>query len=373
MLFAAAALAPAALVAAACGSSSGKSSSTSAPTAAAKPATVATAPATGTQTLSETGSSLLFPLFGTWATGYHKAFPNVTVTTASTGSGAGISGATAGTVDIGASDAYLSPGDMQKTPTLKNIPLAISAQQINYNIPGLSPSTHLKLNGTVLSQMYQGKISTWDNPAIKSLNPGVNLPATKVVPLHRSDSSGDTFIFTSYLSKQDPAWSNSVGFGTSVSFPAVAGAPAEKGNSGMVTGCKSTPGCVAYIGISYLNKTQAANLGEAQLANGSGAYELPTPGSIKSAADSFTSKTPANGAISMINSSASGAYPIINYEYGIVNAKQTSAAKAQTVQAFLHWAITEGNAASYLNAVQFQPLSPTIVNQSNAQIAQVKG
>ncbi len=374
MLFAAAAVGSAAVVAAGCGSSSGSTSSGSTSSAApAKPATVATAPAKGSQTLSETGSSLLFPLFGNWATGYHKAFPNVTITTASTGSGAGISGATAGTVDIGASDAYLSPGDMQKTPTLKNIPLAISAQQVNYNVPGLSPSTHLKLNGTVLANMYQGKVKTWDDPSIKALNPGVNLPATKVVPIHRSDSSGDTFLFTSYLSKQDPAWSSSVGFGTSVSFPSVAGAPAEKGNSGMVTGCKNTPGCLAYIGISYLDKTNAANLGEAQLANGSGAYELPNPGSIKTAADSFTSKTPANGAISMINSTASGAYPIVNYEYGIVNAKQTAAAKAQTIQAFLHWAITDGNAASYLNPVQFQPLPPSVVTQSNAQIAQIKG
>jgi phosphate transport system substrate-binding protein len=373
MLFAAAGLIPAAALAAACGSSSGKSTSTSSPASSPKAAAVSTAPATGTQTLSETGSSLLFPLFGAWATGYHGKYSNVTITTASTGSGAGISGATAGTVDIGASDAYLSPGDMQKTPTLKNIPLAISAQQVNYNVPGLSPSTHLKLNGTVLANMYQGKVKTWDDPSIKALNPGVTLPSTKVVPIHRSDSSGDTFLFTSYLSKQDPAWSSSVGFGTSVSFPSVAGAPAEKGNSGMVTGCKSTPGCLAYIGISYLNKTQAANLGEAQLANGSGAYELPNAGSIKTAADSFTAKTPANGAISMINSTASGAYPIVNYEYGIVNAKQTSAAKAQTIQSFLHWAITDGNAASYLTPVQFQPLPPTIVDQSNAQIAQIKG
>jgi phosphate transport system substrate-binding protein len=372
MLFAAAALIPAALVAA-CGSSGGSSSSSASPSTAAKPATVATAPASGSQSVSETGSSLLFPLFGTWATGYKSKYSNVSITTASTGSGAGISGATAGTVDIGASDAYLPPGDMQKTPSLKNIPLAISAQQINYNIPGLSPSTHLKLNGTVLASIYQGKVKTWNDPAIAKLNPGAKLPATKIVPLRRSDSSGDTFLFTSYLSKQDPAWSSSIGFGTSVSWPTIAGAPAEKGNSGMVTGCKSTPGCIAYIGISYLKKTTAAGLGEAQLANGSGAYVLPTPASVTAAANGFVSSTPANGAISMINSSVSGAYPIINYEYGIVNAKQTSAAKAQTLQAFLHWAITQGNAATDLSPVQFQPLPAQVEKQSDAQIAQIKG
>ena len=372
MLFAAAALIPAAL-AAACGSGSGGSSSTASPNAESKPATVATAPASGSQTLSETGSSLLFPLFGTWASAFKGKYPNVSITTASTGSGAGISGATAGTVDIGASDAYLSPGDMQKTPSLKNIPMTISAQQVNYNVPGLSPSTHLKLNGTVLANIYQGKVRTWNDPSIKSLNPGANLPSTKIVPIRRSDSSGDTFIFTSYLSKQDPAWSSSVGSGTTVPWPTVSGAPAEKGNSGMVTGCKNTPGCIAYIGISYLKKTAAAGLGEAQLANGAHAYELPTAASISAAAAGFAPSTPANGVISMINSSASGAYPIVNYEYAIVNAKQTSAAKAQTIQAFLHWAINEGNSSQYLNTVQFQPLPSKVMSQSSAQIAQITG
>ena len=143
--------------------------------------------------------------------------------------------------------------------------------------------------------MYQGTIKTWNDPQIAALNPGVNLPATPVVPLHRSDGSGDTFVFTQYLSKQDPdGWGKSPGFGTTVDFPAVPGALGENGAGGMVTGCARHPGCVAYIGVSYLDQANQKGLGEAQLANASGNYLLPDAQSIGAEAASFASQTPAN-------------------------------------------------------------------------------
>jgi len=305
---------------------------------------------------------------------YQKAYPQIKITTAGTGSGTGISQAAAGAVQIGASDAYLSKTQVSKYPGLLNIPLAISAQQVNYNIPGLSQSTHLKLNGSVLSQIYQGKITKWNDPAITKLNPGVTLPAITIVPLHRSDGSGDTFLFTTYLSDQDASgWGASISYGTTVSWPKVAGALAEEGNGGMVDGCKATPGCVAYIGISFLSKTNAAGLGEAQIANASGSYLLPDSSTISAEAASFTSQTPANESLSLINGPAAGGYPIINYEYAIVNTKQSSPATAQDVQAFLHWALTSGNAMSYLTQVKFQPLPASVVALSDAQIAKITG
>ncbi len=118
----------------------------------------------------------------------------------------------------------------------------------------------------MLSEIYQGKITTWNDPAIAKLNPTLNLPADKIIALHRSDSSGDTFIFSSYLSAADPkGWGNSISYGTSIGFPSLSNALGESGNGGMVTGCQATPGCIAYIGISYLGKTQADGLGEAML------------------------------------------------------------------------------------------------------------
>ena len=154
------------------------------PPAAASPADsgggIPLTPAPTPETLSEAGSTLLFQLMGAWATAYHQQYPNVSITTAGGGSTTGISDASAGKVSIGASDAYLSSGDLVKNPALLNVPLAISAQQVNYNVPGLPPGTNLQLDGPVLAQMYDGTITTWNNPAIVELNPGVPLPGTQV-------------------------------------------------------------------------------------------------------------------------------------------------------------------------------------------------
>jgi phosphate transport system substrate-binding protein len=357
---------------AACSSSSSTppSSSTSPTTSSSSsPAALPTAPASASESLSETGSTLLYPVFNLWGPAYHTQFPQVTITTAGTGSGTGISSAASGTADIGASDAYLSSADVTKYPSLENIPLAISAQQVSYNLPGFKGN--IKLNGTVLAGMYEGKITTWNASQIQALNPGLSLPSTKVVPLHRSDGSGDTFLFTSYLSKQDSSWASSIGYDTTVAWPTVSSALAFKGNSGMVTGCKANPGCVAYIGISYESKTTAAGLGQAALLDGAGSYELPTSATISADANSFASSTPANGAISLIDGTAAGAYPIVNYEYAVVSSAQTSATKAQDIKALLNWITTTGNGSTYLAAAHFQPLPSAVVSVSDALIAKI--
>ena len=361
---------------AACSSSSSSSSSTPATSApASTPASAAasatglpTAPAAASASLSETGSTLLYPLFNLWVPDYKTTYPQVTITTAGTGSGTGISSAAGGTADIGASDAYLSSADTSQYPTLENIPLAISAQMINYNLPGVKGN--LKLNGTILAEMYTGKITMWNDPVIKALNPGVTLPADKVIPIHRSDGSGDTFLFTTYLSKQDSSWASSVGYDTTVAWPKVSTELAFKGNSGMVTGCQDNVGCIAYIGISYKSDTTKAGLGEAQVENGGGQYEMPTTSTIAAAAASFAT-IPANGAISLIDSSASGAYPIINYEYAIVNTSQPNSTKAQDIKALLYWAITAGNSSKYLDQVNFQPLPQAAITASEALISKI--
>jgi len=314
---------------------------------------------------------LLFPLMKAWAAAYQREHPNVSITTASTGSEKGIDAASAGTVSIGASDAYLSSGELVTNPTLLNIPLAISAQQVNYNVPGLPAGVHLKLDGSVLAQMYDGTITTWNAEPILQLNPGVPIPPVKVMPLHRSDGSGDTFLFTSYLSTHDPSWNSTYGYGTTVAWPPVPGAQAEHGNAEMVSGCHDTVGCVAYIGGSYLNAANNAGLGLARLANTLGQYELPEQATISAAVASFVSSTPTNETISMVDGPAPGGYPIVNYEYAIVSAGQRSATRARDIKAFLHWAITSGNAGQYLNPWHFQPLPAPVVSLCDAQIAKI--
>ena len=233
---------------------------------------------------------------------------------------------------------------------------------------------HLQLSGTVLSAIYQGKITMWDDPRIETLNRGVKLPAEKIVALHRADSSGDTFLFTTYLSDADPkGWGSTISYGTSISFPPAANAEGETGNSGMVAGCHAIPGSVAYIGISYKSSTQKAGLGEAALENGDGKYELPTASTITAEAAVFTAKTPPDEAISMIYGKAPGGYPIINYEYAVVPGKEPSSAVAGAVKAFLDWAVSPsgGNSASYLGQVGFEPLPAPVTKLSDDLIAKI--
>ena len=332
------------------------------------------APPSGSVGITEEGSTLLLPLFELWSTAYHQRYPNASVTPGGGGSGKGVTDAASGVVDIGASDAYLSSSQLSQFPGMKNIALAISSQMVNYNIPFFRG--HIKLNGQVLSSIYQGKITQWNDPAITALNPSLAIPADKIVVLHRADSSGDTFIFSSYLSAADPkGWGANIGYGTSISFPSISNGLGESGNAGMLSGCQATPGCITYIGISYESKVQAAGLGLAELQNASGNYELPTPATVAAEAQALQAKTPPSETLSMIYDSAPSGYPIVNYEYGIIPPKEASTQEAQAVQAFLNWAIdpTKGSSGTFLNQVNFQPLPAAIRVLSQKQIAQIAG
>jgi phosphate transport system substrate-binding protein len=322
-------------------------------------------------TISEAGSSLLYPLWTLWAPGYDAKYPSVTLQTAAGGSGKGISYAIAGTVEIGASDAYLSTADLTTDPTLENIPLAISAQEVFYHLTGVT--AHLKLSGKILAEMYEGKITKWNTTAIANLNPGITLPDVPIVTLHRSDGSGDTFLFTTYLSDSTKTWTSKIGYNTSVTWPK-SNELAETGNSGMVQGCKATPGCIAYIGISYQTQSLGDGLVYAQLKNGKGQYVLPTSTTIAAEAAGFAKKTPKSGSISMIDGRVKNGYPIINYEYAIVSKKQSSSSVAKTVRSALEWAINpmDGNSATYLSQVNFHPLPLKVADNSFEQIQAIK-
>ena len=318
-------------------------------------------------TLLETGSTLLYPLFNLWVPAYTAAHKNIQITTGGTGSGTGIAEAENGDVQIGASDAYLPPNSVSSTGAqMLNIPLAISAQMVNYNVPGLN-NKHLKLSGAILAGIYTGKITKWNDKAIAALNKSVKLPDKTIIPIRRADASGDTFLFTTYMTDAAPkVWT--VGFSTNVSWPAVSTEVAETGNSGMVTGLTSNPYSIAYVGISYLQQIQQANLGEATLQNRAGKFLLPSAGTIVSAASAMVPKTPPDETLSLIYAPGANSYPIINYEYAIISEQQASTTMAQVVQAFLRWALTTGNSPSFLNQVHFQPLPKFVAHMSEAQV-----
>jgi phosphate transport system substrate-binding protein len=357
LVAAAAAVVPLALLAA-CSSSSSTTSSSSTPAA---------NTSSGNTTVSETGSTLLLPLISSWQVEYGTLNPKILITTSGTGSGTGIADAAAGTVNIGGSDAYLAPSEVSQFPGLLNIPLAVSAAMVNYNLPGIKKP--LNLNGSVVAQIYAGKITTWNAPAIAALNKGVSLPSTKIVTLHRADSSGTTFIFTSYLNAQAPSAWPTANVGTTVSWPSVPGATAETGNGGMVKGCGAIKGCIAYIGVSYLTQTTAAGLGAASLANKAGTFVAPNTSTMALALNDFSSSTPASGTQSLINGKTG--YPIVNYEYAIVKTKQPSSAEATAVKNFLTWGITTGNTSKYLTPVNFVALPASVQTIAKNLIAKI--
>lgn len=323
--------------------------------------------------LLETGSTLLYPLFNLWVPAYTQANPDVKITTQGTGSGTGIAQAISGVAQIGASDAYMSDAQMKQNPNIVNIPLAISAQTVNYNLPGLN-GTHLKLDGPVLAGIYDGSIKNWNDAKIAALNPGVQLPDHPIVTIHRADGSGDTFIFTQYLAFTTPAWKNAAGYGTSVSWPAVQGAVGANGNPGMVQAAQQTPYSIAYIGVSFHQQIDEAGLGTAMLKNHSGKYLLPTTATVNAAAAAMAAKTPKDERLSLIFAPGENSYPIVNYEYAIVNTHQANAAAASALKQFLNWSIsaTGGNSDQYLNAVRFVPLPSKIADLSRDQILKIQ-
>ncbi len=325
-------------------------------------------------TLVETGSSLLYPLFNLWVPAYTQHHPGVSINTAATGSGTGIAQSTKGIAQFGASDAYLSNALMKKYPGMLNIPMAISSQMVNYNVPGLN-DRHLKLSGPVLAKIYEGKVKYWDARPIRALNQGVHLPHKQIIPIHRADGSGDTFLFTQFLTKSTHSWGPRVGYGTTVSWPHVPGSIGATGNSGMVTALSNNPYGIAYIGVSYKAQTDKAGLGEAKLRNRAGNYVLPTKQTVPAAAAAMVPKTPKDERISLIYAPGRNAYPIINYEYVIVHAKQPSAHQAKEMKDFLSWAVSEhgGNQMHFLKQVHFMPLPAKARTLTLHQIHEIHG
>ncbi len=321
----------------------------------------------------ETGSSLVYPLFNLWVPVYQKIDSSVRITTQSTGSGTGISQATEGLAQIGASDAYMADALMKQHPDMLNIPLCISSQMINYNLPGLN-SKHIKLSGPVLAGIYQGKITKWSDSQIAALNPGVKLPDNNIIPIHRSDGSGDTFIFTQFLAFSTPDWANSLSYGTTISWPAVSGELGAVGNPGMLTALKDNPYSVAYIGTSYKNGIESDGMGIAMLKNRDGKFVMADPRTVSAAANVMVSKTPKDERVSLIFAPGPESYPIINYEYALVKKDQPSADTATALRKFFTWAISPkgGNSPHFMTEAHFAPLPPSVVKLSAAQIAQIR-
>jgi phosphate transport system substrate-binding protein len=323
-------------------------------------------------TLAETGSTLLYPLFKVWVSEYVKTHPGMHITASGTGSGAGIEQTLSGAVQIGTSDAYMSDAQARQNPQIINVPMAISALTVNYNIPGLN-TANLKLDGPVLAGIYTGNIRMWDDKSIAALNPEAKLPHHDIVPVRRADASGDTFVFTQYLSFSTPSWENKLGFGTSITWPAVSGSLSADGNAGVLQTIQQTPYSISYVGVSFHGEITEAELGTALLKSYSGEFLLPTPETVAAAAASLGPRTPPDERLSLVNAPGAKAYPLINYEYAVVSTKQANPATAEAIRKFLLWAIAPDETnEKYLEDAHFIALPAHIWVLSHDQIEKIK-
>lgn len=328
---------------AACGSSSSSSS---------------TSGGSSNSPLVGAGSTLVAPLMSKWQSDYASK-TEATVTYGAIGSGGGIDQITSRTVDFGASDAPLTPDQFKEANGVEQIPWALSGTVPAYNVSG-APS-NLKLSGEVLADIYLGKITSWDDPAIAGLNPGASLPSTKITPVYRSDGSGDTYAFTNYLSTISPEFKSTVGTSTQVKFPT--GVGAEK-NDGVSAAISQTDGAIGYVGLAYALSNE---LSMPLVENSAGNFPKPGVKSVEAAADAVKTIAKDNSiSLASLPASAKGAYPISTYTYVIVPLESE---KADALKKFTTYAIGPGQ--SYGPDLDFAPLPAQVVAADKRAIAKI--
>jgi len=308
-------------------------------------ATAAGAKSTDT-TITGAGSTFVQPLVAAWTPAIGKAF-GYTVQYSGVGSGAGIAAITANQVDFGASDAPLNEAEQSACPDCIQIPWALSATAVAYNVPG-APA-HLNLDGNTISKIFLGTISNWNDPAIAALNKGANLPDLKITPVFRSDGSGTSYNFTDYLSSVNANWKTKIGTSTQPAFPAGQGAKGSSGVAGLIT---RTNGSIGYVDVAYALKN---HIKFAAVRNKAGKFLFPSLRRIEAAALAFTT-LPANNELHIVNppKSAVFAYPVSTYTYVIVHKKSAHAAELRKM---IFWALTQGQGSQFAAKLTFAKLS----------------
>ena len=305
------------------------------------------------------GATFPQPIYTKWFDAYSKVDASVRFNYQGIGSGGGQKQILSETVDFGASDGPMSDENLAKAPrTLWHIPTVAGAVVVSYNLPG---NLKLKLDGATLANIYLGKITKWNDPAITAQNGGVDLPAQDIVVVHRSDGSGTSYIFTDYLSNVSSEWKEKVGKNTSVNWPAGLGG---KGNAGVTGQVKQSPGAIGYVELAYAKQN---NLPYADMKNSSGAYITP---SIESVVEALATATiPEDFRFSMVNPPGAKAYPIAGATWLLVYQQQKDAAKGRKLVEFLKWAYTDGEKMAA--SLDYAPLPDNVQERVLKRIAQI--
>ncbi len=314
------------------------------------------------QSINAAGATFPDVIYEKWFSEYNKLHPSIKINYQPIGSGGGITQLMQGTVDFGASD---MPMKDEQIASMKvhplHFPTVLGGLVMIYNLSGVTQE--LKFTGPLIADIYLGKITKWNDPAIMKENPGVKLPKDDIIVVHRSDGSGTTFVFVDYLSKVSPDWKHKVGADTSVKWPTGTGQPKNDGVAGMV---KQTPGSIGYVELIYALQNK---IPFGQLKSSADVYLRPTLESVTAAA-AAAKDVPADFRISITNEPGKAAYPISSFTWLLIPSEIKDPAKKKAIVDFLKWMMTDGQ--KYCADLGYAPLPKEVVAREQKQLALIK-
>ncbi len=313
------------------------------------------------------GATFPYPIYSKWFDMYHGKNPNTQFNYQSVGSGAGIKQMTEGTVDFGATDGPMNDDQLKAYQDkhgsgILHFPTVLGAVVPTYNVKGVSAT--LNFTPEALSGIFLGKITKWNDPAIAGANKGVNLPAEDIVPVHRSDGSCTTYIWTDYLSKISDEWKSKVSKGTSVNWPVGLGG---KGNEGVTGQVKQTPNSIGYVELIYAVQN---NVPYGTVKNSSGNFVKADLASVTAAASGAAKDIPDDFRVSITNAPGKSAYPIASFTWLLIPQKVQDAGKRDAIKGFLKWMMTDGQAA--VEALSYARLPKEVVAREEKAIGKIQ-
>lgn len=321
------------------------------------------AAAEGQVLLNAAGATFPYPIYSKWFDVYHQAHSNVQINYQSIGSGGGIRQLLDKTVDFGASDGPMNDDQLkQASVPILHFPTVLGAAVPSYNVPGVQGD--LNFTPEALAGIFLGKITSWNDPAIASANPGAKLPKADIVVVHRSDGSGTSYIWTDYLSKVSPEWQQKVSKGTSVNWPVGLGG---KGNEGVSALVQQTPGALGYIELIYAVQNK---IPYGKVKNSSGAFVKADLASVSAAAAATVKAMPDDFRVSITNPAGKDAYPIASFTWLLIPSKFGDASKRDIVKDFLKWMMTDGQ--QYCEGLSYAKLPKEVVAKEMKAIAQIQ-
>jgi phosphate transport system substrate-binding protein len=324
-------------------------------------AMVAGAGPAGAQKLTGAGATFPYPIYSKWFDVYRQK-TGVEINYQSIGSGAGIQQVKAGTVDFGASDAALTDAQLRDMPRpIVHIPTVGGAVALAYNLPGFTAA--LNLTPELITGIYMGRITTWNDKRLAAANPGVELPAAPILPVHRSDGSGTTNIFVTYLSLVSTEWKELVGVGTAVSWPSGVGG---KGNDGVTGVVRQTPGAIGYVELAYAKQN---HLPVARVKNRAGQFVEPSLASTTAAVEASEKALAKDVRTPIANAATPDAYPICGLTFLLVERQPRDPAKGKALVDFIQWAMHDGQTMT--EALNYAKLPDAVVKVNEATLATI--